>query len=147
MEEYGDKLPENVYLNVPSGVIWSGSFVKEAGTIEGLQYMITLYNLKQYNIPLLEYNGGPHFNLRILNCYAMEIEYPLAGIPSENSIIGASKIMDGNESISKYSKIELEKLAIAFNFNSKHNSGNMWEVKLEKKHVQKQFFHQVLCCS
>ncbi|KAK1385259.1 hypothetical protein POM88_022994 [Heracleum sosnowskyi] len=90
LEEYGGKIPESVYLHVPSGGIWRGDIV------------------------------------------------------SEKSVMSIETMRNGNESIFKTSKVELEKLAISFNFNSKHMTRNAWEVKLAKKHVEKKVFYQVL---
>lgn len=123
--------------------MWLGKFVKDAGTIEELHDMICFYKLKQYNIPLLEYNGGQDFNLRIFNCYGVEIDYGWAANTSEYSIMARQKMINTNQCLFKCSKVELEKLAIAFTFNVYHNTQNTWEVKLEVEHVEIKEFHQV----
>ncbi|KAK1347230.1 hypothetical protein POM88_055053 [Heracleum sosnowskyi] len=124
--------------------MWPGTFVKSSGTIEGLQCMISFYGLKQYNLPLLQYTGGSHFNVHIFNCYAVEIEYALGSIPSKKSAIPTENLMCSHGNLLTQSKFELEILAAALNFNAYNNSDKLWEMKIDRKHLEIKDLHQVL---
>ncbi|KAK1362493.1 hypothetical protein POM88_046967 [Heracleum sosnowskyi] len=124
--------------------MWPATFIKTSGTIEGLQCMISFYGLKQYNLPLLQYTGGSHFNVHIFNCYAVEIEYPLHSIPSKKSGIQTENLMCSNVNLITKSKFETEILEVALNFNAYNNSDELWEVKIDNKNLEIKDLHQVL---
>lgn len=71
--KFGTDYPEKVYLTIPSGVVWIGTFNKDSGSIEGLHKMISFYDMKEYNLCVLQYVGGPNFNLLFLTAMSWKL--------------------------------------------------------------------------
>lgn len=108
--EYGEKLPDVVHLHTHSGPSWDGIFVKNTGIVEGLESMISFYSLRPYHAPLLVYKGNGNFSIHIFNSYAVEIEYSVASIASDE--IGLNKI-----------EVQNDKLDAAFQYNAYNPKG------------------------
>lgn len=64
--EFGDKIPQKVFINIPTAAVWIGKFDKNIRCIEGLHLMVSFYKLKKNSLTVLQYVGGGHFNLMIL---------------------------------------------------------------------------------
>lgn len=126
---FGPNIPEKVYLKEPTGTIWVGKYDKSTGKIEGVQNMICFYGMTKYNLSMLQYVGDCNFNLYIFNSNAVEIEYPFGYIVDES----------GRE-VSEHQK---DKIAMQFKFSAYTNPCKMYELKIEKKHLQTNVYNKV----
>lgn len=121
-----------VVLNLPFAASSSALFDMNKGTIEGLQSMIIKYGLNQYNIPLMQYNGGANFEVRIFNCYAVEVDYSLRSIMSNKSSLGRENFFVCNTNALSMQQIELDKLKVAFKYNVCNVNFHSCEVKTDR---------------
>lgn len=137
-DEYGQTLPEKVILIVPSGVQWMATFDMKSGTVGGLQSMIKEYALNKYNFPLMQYNGGASFELRIFNCYAGEIDYN----PNRISL-GRQNCVDPNINDSTMQEIELDKFEASFKLNVCNNNLQICQFEINSNHLSIQQMTQV----
>lgn len=133
----GDKIPEFVYLRVQNCDSWRGNYRPNNACIENLGWMMSYYNVKPYNLVLLQYKGEGNFEMQIFNDNTVEIDYPMRKI-------GVKKArLTENEEI--FSDIELEKLSAKFSYNAFKNSRISHEVIIKTEHLQDAEFIQVLC--
>lgn len=139
-----NQLPQKVYLHVPSGTLWPGFFDRSNGTVGGLQYMVSFYGLTKHNIFLLEYCGGTKFNLRILNCYAVEIEYATSSIPTKLCALQIDK-RNCNQHMKefKFQELQDDMLEFAFKFNAYNQNEVLFDLKLKAKHLLEGGFAKV----
>ncbi|KAK1361736.1 hypothetical protein POM88_046210 [Heracleum sosnowskyi] len=85
-EKYGVDCPERIYLKLPCGSIWRGTYIRGKNCIDGLESMFKYYRIKPYQIVYLHYSGGFILDVEIFNTYGVEKEYPKRDTPCEKPI-------------------------------------------------------------
>ncbi|KAK1368801.1 hypothetical protein POM88_034893 [Heracleum sosnowskyi] len=84
--DQGLKVPKRIYLELPRGALWRGTYVQDRNCIEDLDCMFKCYRLKPYHVVNLHYAGGVKFGVEIFSPYGVEIDYTVEGPPSQKPI-------------------------------------------------------------
>ncbi|KAK1370636.1 hypothetical protein POM88_036728 [Heracleum sosnowskyi] len=146
VEEYRSSLPQTLYLQVVSGEIWEGRYMKGSKYIKGLLAMMELYKIRPYHMVILTYHGGPNFDLEIFNECAVEIRYPLKlgkkddirlKCPGNSFVTPNSCVID----------IDKDKMAAALSFNCLKNFVGLVYVVLGKEDFISSSRYEILCHS
>lgn len=130
---YAATIPKRIFLEVPSGALWTGIYVPGTNRIEGLLSMFNYYDLKPYFMFVLRYNGGKKLHVEIFNPYGVEVDYPMqVAQTSAKSMMSAGSI-----------KFENEKLCAQFSFNCYNTGNGDYDLLVCKDHLKKKKFTQV----
>lgn len=87
---FGEKIPSNVYLRIRTGDVWCCVHDRENACISNVGLMMGFFDVKPYNVFLLEYREDGYFHVQICNGDTVKIDYPLRTIPFKKpSLVGA----------------------------------------------------------
>lgn len=129
-------MPERLLLHVPPRVVWNGIYRKDRQWIEGLEKLMTFYSIKPYHLVVLEYIGGPSFNLKIFNPYGVEINYNIVKEAVTEKDVGRSNM--------NLSDIELDRLCGTLSFNVYNSGEGICDVVLGKRHLRNTDLYEVI---
>ncbi|KAK1376768.1 hypothetical protein POM88_032961 [Heracleum sosnowskyi] len=144
--EYGSTIKEKVFLEMPTGEVWFGKYVKGSDYVEGLSELMSFYGVRPYHIVLFNYSGDEHFKLRIFNECGVEICYPFS-CPLSSHLRARRNdpfIFAGNM---KLDGTEIDKLACTFKFNVFHNFRGVHDILISKEHLTLQTNYKVISSS
>ncbi|KAK1390082.1 hypothetical protein POM88_018260 [Heracleum sosnowskyi] len=143
-EKYGDDLPESIYLKLPCGSIWRGTFSRSNNCIEGLESMFKYYRLKPYQVVSFHYSGGSIIEIEIFNSYGIEKEYPLRDKPCEKPIFTRKGGGWFKDAYYLECDFEVEKLESQFCYNAIRNGTGVYDLVISKDHLKRGLYHEVL---
>lgn len=132
MLEYGASMPLKVSLEVPSGEIWFGKYVKERCHIEGLEDMMLFYGIRPYHTVVLRYLGGSDFRIQFFNECAVEHCYPFYCRSSNEFRVKRNDpfAVVGNVKLTEF---EIDKLAATSSFNMLQNFHGLHDIHITKQ--------------
>lgn len=131
--EFGNQIPNYVYLGFTNGDTWGGVYKANKSTIENLSQMMDFYGIKPYYVFMLEYNGGGNFRTQIFDHNAVEICYPLKRV-----LLKKPRVIEET-----FSSIELDKMAAKFFYNASSDSRDSYDLFIKKEHLQQKTVIQV----
>lgn len=129
-------VPKKVSLKMPIGDVWCGTYLQKKSYIRGLKEMMQFYDLKPYYVYYMQYTGCDNFNVEIFNSYAMEIEYACKEVTSENGLITDNSVSSSSVRKNVWTDEEVSKLCANFCYSALYNSGAVFELIIEEKHLQ-----------
>lgn len=68
LAKYNEGIPNRVYVQLPTGDLWRGSYVKERNCIEGLHSMFRYYSITQFHFLLSFTMGDTNSKLKFSTC-------------------------------------------------------------------------------
>lgn len=138
--EYGELLPELVFLQVPNGDIWCGRYYKYSFYVDGVHRLMNYYNVKPYFMVRFEYFGDANFSIQIFNEYAVEIDYPLLCRRTLNNQYWESLESTGFN----FSDFDLDKLNVISCFNTIDNFVRQYQLEIKFNSKAFEDYYEVL---
>ncbi|KAK1370862.1 hypothetical protein POM88_036954 [Heracleum sosnowskyi] len=142
--KHGDDLPERIYLKLPCGSIWRGTFRRSNNYIEGLESMFKYYRLKPYQVVSFHCSGGSIIEIEIFNTYGIEKEYTLRDKPCEKPIFTRKAGGWVKDVYYLDCDFEVEKLETRFCYNAIKNGNSVYDLVISKDHLKRGLYHEVL---
>lgn len=140
---YGTGIPKKLYLHLPFGAIWFGSYVHSEYSIVGLENFMHYYNIKASSLLALEHLGGCDFKVEIFNCYAMEIDYGVKDIPFQGSCCTVNHVGVEIKTEVEASDIEDDKFWTTLCYNAQSNLRGTVQMRINNEHIQSQTLTKV----
>ncbi|KAH7852375.1 hypothetical protein Vadar_024088 [Vaccinium darrowii] len=107
ISQYGNKLGNQVFLKVPSGVEWKVELEKSDDDVwmcNGWKEFAKHYSIAFGHLLVFRYDGNYNFHVLIFDMSASEIEYPVSATHGEQTNING----DGNSKITDAEAIEID---------------------------------------
>ena len=139
MVEYGDKIPREVSLHMPSSAVWVGVYSKSHKWIEGLSNFMITYGVRPYYMVSMEYVGGGHFNVTVFNPSAVEVNYEIT-YPDEE-LEGMAR------GFFTFPDIEIDSLCTIIGCNAYTNGNAASDVVIGSSHLKKKRYYKVFLMS
>lgn len=136
-----------MYLRVPTGATWFGTYVHVTQRIEGLENFMNYYDVKPFHVFVLEYDGTGSFFVELFNCYAVEIDYGCRKIPLTLGKIDCNHVGSSLPDLSEITEFEIDKLCSTLNYNGKSTWSAAYEFMILNKHLKEAEFTEVISVS
>ena len=136
MVEYGEEIPKDVMLHMPSGAVWGAVYSNIHKWIEGLSNFMITYGVRPYYMLYLEYVGGGHFNVKVFNPTAVEINY--------ETQYSAEDLEGMGRGFFRFPDLEIDNLSTIIWCNA-YSSGNAAsDLVISRSHLKRKRFYKVI---